>query len=412
MALTTQTVSTSNSVYPLPLSLEPSSCLPRIKLSEILPEDGAASLEYTKTVEDLWGSLARHGAAIVELNAEDAALVRCALESAKLYFRTRTPSSNSPPPSPRPISKFTGYIGSSLKETYYYRAGRNMLGEGELPPPCMTDVYRCLGKASRVVLGAICRHLQLRSDVFCSLLDDCPLPRNDTSSSVLLATHYRNSIPSASKVHGVDGCRQEFERGLITLVASDSPGLQVCDSNGLWYLADIGLRAGDLLLITGRSLQHITAGLCKACVYRVMPLSSSNIPDSSKRVALMFRLMPRGNAILDGSVMADAGQVVLESYGPVRASKFLESLSTQDSAEGTNPEKLERKRHLSPDTTLRSLLCDPMTGDLLEDAFTAVGCGHTFGSGTLKRVKETFCYATWRLAAMVERVLAAIAFHT
>lgn len=60
--------------------------------------------------------------------------------------------------------------------------------------------------------------------------------------------------------------------------------LQVCDTNGLWYLADIGLRAGDLLLVTGRALQHITAGLCKACTYRVMPLSSSSVPGSSRRL--------------------------------------------------------------------------------------------------------------------------------
>lgn len=397
VALATQT---SNTVYPLPSSLEPTNCLPRIKLSEMLPEDGAASFEYTKTIDDLWNSLARHGAAIIELSAEDAALVRCALESAKLYFRTRAPSLSSPAPSPQPSSKFTGYIGSSSKEMFYYRAGRTMLGEGELQPPCMPDVYRCLGKASRIALGAICRQSQLRSDVFCSILDDCPLPGNDTSSSVLVATHYRNSTPCASSVQGTDACPQDFERGLISLVATDSPGLQVCDSNGLWYLADIGLRAGELLLVTGRALEHITAGLCKACAYRVMPLSSSNIPGSSKRVSLMFRLMPRGNAMLDGSVMAEAGQVVSESFGPVRASKFLESLSTQD---GT--EKLERKRHFSSDSTLRTLLCDPMTGDLLEDALTAVSCGHTFGGGTLKRVRETGTCASCGVAVNVESMV-------
>lgn len=402
MALTTQTGSNFNSVYPLPSSLEPASCLSRIKLAEILPEDGAASPEFANAVEELWGCLARHGAAIVELSAEDAALVRCALESAKLYFRTRV--SGSAPASP-PSSKFVGYTASGSRETYHYRAGRNLLGEAEHPPPCMSDVYRCLGKASRIALGAICRQLQLRSDVFCSLLDDCPLPRDDISSSVLLATQFRNSNPCVNGTLGLDGCPQEAEKGLITLIASDSPGLQVCDTNGLWYLADIGLRAGDLLLVTGRALQHITAGLCKACTYRVMPLSSSSVPGSSRRVSLMFRLMPRSNALLDGSAMAEAGHVVSEGFGPVSVSKFFASLSTHEIAEGTKTEKSERKRFLGADSALRSLLCDPMTGDLLEDAYTAVGCGHTFGGGTLKRVRETQCCSSCGAAVSVESMV-------
>eukprot|EP00250_Pteridium_aquilinum_P035648 c9762_g1_i1 orf=606-2351(-) len=405
MALTPHTGMTYSSVYPLPSSLEPASCLSRIKLTEILPEDGAASSEYAKAVEDLWGCLARHGAAIVELSAEDAALVRCALESAKLYFRTRVLSSSSSPAASQQSSKFAGYTASGSKEMYHYRAGRNLLGEGEHPPPCMSDVYRCLGKASRIVLGAICRQLQLRSDVFCSLLDDCPLPREDTSSSVLLATNFRNPTPSVNGTLGVEGRSQDFEKGLITLIASDSPGLQVCDTNGLWYLADIGLRAGDLLLVTGKALQHITAGLCRACAYRVMPLSPSSVPGSSRRISLMFRLMPRSRALLDGSAMAETGHVVSEGFGPVLVSKFMESLSTQEAVEGTRAEKSERKRYVSSDSALRSLLCDPMTGDLLEDAYTAIDCGHTFGGGTLKRVRETQACSSCGAAVNVESMV-------
>lgn len=388
MALTVSTGSNINSVYPLPSSIEPASCLSRIKLADILPEDGAESPEYINAVEELWGCLAHHGAAIVEVSAEDAALVRCALESAKLYFRTRVSGSTCSAPVSLPRSKFVGYTASGSKETYNYRAGRNLLGEAEQPPPCMSDVYRCLGKASRVALGAICRQLQLRSDVFSSLLDDCPLPRDDTSSSVLLATQFRCPVPSVNGTQNVDGSPHEIEKGLITLIASDSPGLQVCDTNGLWYLADIGLRAGDLLLLTGRALQHITAGLCKAGTYRVMPLSSSNVPGSSKRLSIMFRLMPRGGALLDGSAMAEAGHVVSEGYGAVVFSKYLAGLSIHESADGTKTEKSERKRYLSADSALRSLLCDPMTGNLLDDAFTATSCGHTFGGGTLQRVRE------------------------
>jgi len=31
-------------------------------------------------------------------------------------------------------------------------------------PPCMADIFRCMGKASRVALSAIARHLRLRSE--------------------------------------------------------------------------------------------------------------------------------------------------------------------------------------------------------------------------------------------------------
>lgn len=405
LALPSQTGSQFNPGYPLPLSLEPASCLSRIKLTDILPEDGAPSPVYAKAVEDLSSCLARHGAAIIELSAEDAALVRCALESAKLYFRTRAHASGGSATATQPWGhNLSGYVASGSREMYYYRAGRNLIGEEvEHPPPCMSDVFRCLGKASRITLGAICRHLQLRSDVFYSLLDDCPLPTNDTSSSVLFATHFRNSSPTVKGSLGGEGYFEEFEKGLLTLIASDSPGLQVCDTNGLWYLADIGLRAGDLLLVTGRALQHITAGLCSACGYRVVPLSSSSVPGSTRRVSLMFRLMPRGGAMLDGSAMVDTGHVVSEGFGPVLASKFLESLSAAEGAAGTGTENsMERKRHGSFELTLRSLLSDPLTGAMLEDAYTAVGCGHTFGGGTLRRVTETKICTSCGAAVNVE----------
>ena len=59
--------------------------------------------------------------------------------------------------------------------------------------------------------------------------------------------------------------------------------LQVCDANGQWYLADMGLRAGDLLILTGRSLQHVTSGVCHAYAYRIDPLASSSGPTSNGR---------------------------------------------------------------------------------------------------------------------------------
>lgn len=385
-------------------------CLPRVKLADILPEDGPPSAVYTRAVEDLSTCLSRQGAAVLELSAEDAALVRCALESATLYFRTRAQASGSVPWGGAGWSKTSGYVSSGSRDMYYYRAGRNPRGgdDVDLPPPCMSDVFRCLGKASRIALGAICRHLRLRSDAFYSLLDDCPLPDENASSSVLVATHFHDSGSNMRNSNGPEGCLQEFEKGLLTLIASDSPGLQVCDCNGHWYLADLGLRAGDLLIITGRCLQHVTAGIRRACAYRVAPLSSSASPTSTGRTSLTFRLMPRASETLDGSTMADAGHAVSESFGPVTVSKFLEGLNIADPTPGNrggSPLVQEYKAHSKSDSSLRTLLSDPLTGNTLEDAFTALTCGHSFGGGTLKRVTETQRCSTCGAAVNFERLI-------
>lgn len=99
--------------------------LARIKLHEILPEDGAASAGYIRAVEKLSLSLARNNAAIIQLNPEDAAIVHCALESAKLYFRTRSHSASFWNSSD--WLKLSGYLAAPAKDMYFYRAGRYSL---------------------------------------------------------------------------------------------------------------------------------------------------------------------------------------------------------------------------------------------------------------------------------------------
>lgn len=404
--------------YPLPSgpSFDSGSgyCLPRVKLADILPEDGPPSAVYTRAVEDLSSCLSRYGAAILELSAEDSALVRCALESATLYFRTRAQVAGSAPWGGAGWSKTSGYVPSASRDMYYFRAGRNPRGdEVDLPPPCMSDVFRCLGKASRIALGAICRHLRLRSDTFFSLLDDCPLPDDNASSSVLVATHFHDSSSNMRNSSGVEGCPQEFEKGLLTLIASDSPGLQVCDTSGHWYLADIGLRAGDLLIITGRSLQHVTAGIRRACAYRVAPLSSPVSSTATGRTSLTFRLMPRSTETLDGSAMADAGHAVSDGFAPVLVSKFLEGLNVADAMAGNRGGSplMQGKAHSKSDTSLRMLLSDPLTGNILEDAYTALTCGHSFGGGSLKRVTETQRCSTCGVTVNFERLIPNLALR-
>lgn len=61
----------------------------KVRLSDILPYDGAPASSYVKAVESLSASLTRHNAVILELSSDDATLFRCALEATRFYFQAR-----------------------------------------------------------------------------------------------------------------------------------------------------------------------------------------------------------------------------------------------------------------------------------------------------------------------------------
>ncbi|KAB2097275.1 hypothetical protein ERO13_A01G146100v2 [Gossypium hirsutum] len=354
--------------------------LARVRLSDISPYDGAPSASYVRAVEAFSGSLMRHNAAVIEFGNEDAALMRCALEAARLYFRSRVNTA-----------------GKGSRGFYMYRAGRS-LEDWDSSPPCMADIFRCMGKAARVALCAIARHLRLQSDVFNHLLDDTPLPANEVSSSVLVASYSHMSLQNGKGAigGGKPGTAGEVEKGLLTLISSDGPGLQVCDPNGRWYQADAGLAPGDMLLITGKVLSHATAGLRPAATYRAAPEYLSGI-NNGGRTSLAFRLMPQGNAILDCSPVAAAGHVIPQSYVPISVSQFMDELSAEEDVVCNRSDNTcVARNNLNKQPSLRSVLSDPLSGAFLEDA-VVVSCGHSFGGLMLRRVLDmsrcTLCSA-------------------
>ncbi|XP_065852232.1 uncharacterized protein [Euphorbia lathyris] len=356
--------------------------LARVRLSDISPFDGAPAGPYLRGVEALSGSLMRHNAAVIELGCEDAAVMKCGLEAARLFFRSRVQNGN---------------CKGGGRSVYMYRAGR-ALEDWDASPPCMAEMYRCMGKAARASLCAIARHLRLRSDVFNHLLEDTPLPSNEVSSSVLLASYSNASLQNGKGAIG--GGRAtlngEVEKGLLTLISSDNPGLQVCDPNGRWYLADCGSAPGDLLLITGKALSHATAGLRPAASYRAAPDHSSGT-NNGGRISLAFRLIPQGNAILDCSPIAAAGHVIPQSYVPISVSQFMDDLSAEEDVMCSQPDNNYVARYnLTKEPSLRSVLSDPLSGAFLDDA-VFFSCGHSFGGLMLKRVFEmsrcTLCNA-------------------
>ncbi|ERM94670.1 hypothetical protein AMTR_s00011p00219510 [Amborella trichopoda] len=159
----------------------------------------------------------------------------------------------------------------------------------------MGEVFRCLGKVSRAALCAIARHLRLRSDVFNQLLDDTSLPPNEASSSVLVASYSRASVQNGKVAvgGGKSGMIYEVEKGLLILIASDCPGLHVCDPNGRWFVADGGSGLG---------------------------------------IFYCSQTMPQGNALLDCSPIAAAGHVIPQSFVPITVSQFMDDLSAGDDA--------------------------------------------------------------------------------
>ncbi|KAJ0232173.1 Uncharacterized protein HA466_0292680 [Hirschfeldia incana] len=356
--------------------------LARVRLSDVLPYEGAPSPSYAKAVEALSASLMRYNASVIELGSEDTALMRCGLEAARLYFRTRNNVS-----------------GKANRGLSMYRAGRSV-EDLDSSPPCMAEVFRCLGKVARAALSAIARHLRLRSDVFNHMLDDFPLAPNEVSSSVLLASYAHASIqngkPAASGGGSLLSSNIEIEKGLLTLFCSDGSGIQVCDPNGRWYAADSGCGIGDILLITGKALSHATAGLRPAASYRATSDHLSGI-DTRGRASLAFRLMPKSNAILDCSPVEAAGHVIPQSYVPVSVSQFMDNLLAENETPVSPPVKTNVSRDdVCKEPSLRSVLSDPISGAFLEDAIV-VSCGHSFGGLMLRRVLEmsrcTLCNA-------------------
>ncbi|KAK4720714.1 hypothetical protein R3W88_010947 [Solanum pinnatisectum] len=362
--------------------------LARVKLSDIVPYDGAPVGPYLRAVEALSGSLMRHNAAVIELGGEGTAVLRCGLESVRYFFKTRAVAQN---------GGGGAALGKSGRGVYIYRAGRP-LEDMDSSPPCMTEVFRCMGRAARAALCAIARHLRLRSDVFNHLLDDNPLPVNEASSSVVVATFSNTTSQNGKGAIGGGKLvtNGEVEKGLLTLVSSDAPGLQVCDPNGRWYLADSGLTPGDLLLLTGKALSHATASLRPAAVYRG---SADNYVGTTcgGRTSLAFRLIPQSNAILDCSPITAAGHVIPHSYVPISVSQFMDDLSAEEDMLCSNTDNAYVARdNLNKEPSLRSVLSDPLSGAFLEDAMF-VSCGHSFGGLMLKRVIDmarcTLCNA-------------------
>ncbi|KAH0715095.1 hypothetical protein KY284_008000 [Solanum tuberosum] len=149
----------------------------------------------------------RHNDAVIELGGEGTSVLRCGLELVRYFFKTRAVAQNGW------SSTGGAVLGKSGHGVYIYRAGRFSLhGKGS------SCCFMCNCKASLIAK---------RTSVFDHLLDDNMLPVNKASSSVVVATFSNTTSQNGKGAIGGGKLvtNGEVEKGLLTLVSSDAPGL-------------------------------------------------------------------------------------------------------------------------------------------------------------------------------------------
>lgn len=301
-------------------------CPARLRLVDLIAEEGLVSNRYKQAVNALTESLARYNIVIIELPLGDDALLGCVLDSCRTFFHQR--------PIPSPESNYicdlqdwnrtVGYFAEPqyLREVYDYRPGRSTDGGlgGEFPPVGLPALFSVMGKASRQILDAIGYSLNLQSHCFADLLDNVPLKSGEVATSVLSSCCYgRPGIHCshlAVTLAGADQCHMQVfdhkepqtDKGLLTLMKADRPGLHVRDIQGRWLLADGDLGPQDMILYTGLALYQATAGYISPALHRT---DSSDFHNHRYgRCLVAFKLMPRPSAILHCSAMTAAGHSV------------------------------------------------------------------------------------------------------
>lgn len=329
------------------LAAAAAAALGRVKLSDLVPSEGLPSDSYKLSVSTLSQSLAQYSAAIIQLPAGDAALLRSCLESARLYFNQKPsyPSADMIHPDDlREWCKTSGYRADPQlwQEIYDFRPGltpTDPTNEMEFAPAGLLDIYGLLGKAARDILDAISFFLNLRSSPFTEILDNVPLRNREISSSVLsVCCHVRPSFQGA-RHHNLttqeDGQlvmfsdqEHQVDRSLITLVKSDKAGLHVRDFHGRWVLVDGDLGPQEAIVYPGLALYQATAGYISPAMHR--PDIGNLQGNMFGRCSLAFKLMPKSMTNLNCSEMRAAGHGVEAQFQlPVPVDDFMQRSTDQ-----------------------------------------------------------------------------------
>uniref|UniRef100_A0A803P823 Uncharacterized protein n=1 Tax=Cannabis sativa TaxID=3483 RepID=A0A803P823_CANSA len=322
--------------------------LGRVKLTDLVPDEGLPSDSYKLSVSTLSQSLAQYSAAIIQFPMSDGALLRAALDSARLYFHQKPsyPSADMIHTNdPRDWCKTSGYYAdpSLWQETYDYRPGLTPPDSNngmEFSPAGLPDIFALLGKVARVILDAISFFLNLRSSSFSKILDNVPLRPREISSSVLsVCCHARPSFQGAQHHNFAtqeDGQlvmfsdhEHQVDKSLISLVKSDKAGLHIKDCQGHWNLVDEVLGPQEAIVYPGLALYHETAGYFNPALHRT---DINNLQSNLfGRCSLAFKLMPKSMSSLSCSEMRAAGHGVDAQFQlPVPVDDFMQKAHPTD----------------------------------------------------------------------------------
>ncbi|CAI7903052.1 unnamed protein product, partial [Closterium sp. NIES-54] len=317
-----------------------------VRAVDLIPRDGLPHETYRMALGTLMSSLARFNYAIIQMPPGDEALVRYTLDSSRVYFqfkRRPSPAMQSIPSAddPQEWNRTAGYYCEPHvgKEVYEFRPGATPISavpEDSIPPSCLPDAFGSMGKTSRTVLEAIGRSLDLRSYTFTDLLDNVPLKANEISSSVLSVTCHGRRFANETMMDPAmddkdpllippEDAEARAEKGLVTLIKSDRPGLYIRDPQNQWLLADANLGPNDLILITGLTLYQATGGYVSPALYKTDLASASvgmQVPEG--RASVFFRLLPRASSIIHCSAMAASGHAIAGPFQqPVAVQDFM-----------------------------------------------------------------------------------------
>lgn len=316
------------------------SCPGRAKVIDLIAADGLPSDKYNNAVTTLSQSLTKYNFAIIQLPLGDDVLLKCVLDSTRMFFHQRPiPNSASQRSDQREWNRSSGYSFEphSACEVYDFRPGHasevQITGD-HYSPVGLPELFALLGKVSRHVLDAIGRSLDLRSYCFADLLDNVPLKPGEVSTSVLsVCCHGRPGVHGGNFTGAVNDDSSHISlydhdphtgRGLLTLMKSDKPGLQVRDEQGRWILADMDLGPCDLVMYSGLALYQCTAGYINPGLHRHCMEASISQNHTHGRCSVSYRLMPRPPAVLHCSAMVAAGHGVTGPFQqPISVCDFM-----------------------------------------------------------------------------------------
>jgi isopenicillin N synthase-like dioxygenase len=178
------------------------------------------------------------------------------------------------------------HVGQDLAPGHrFYKSYAPNIWPRELPEfrGIFTNLYRSLEETGRVMLRAICSHLDVSKNFFDGMTQD--------GNSILRLLHYP-PIPKGADPRSIRAAAHEDINLITLLVSASASGLQLKDRDGKWL--DVVGEPDDIIVDTGDMLARITNDVLPATTHRVVNPGVVN----SSRYSMPFFMHPHPEAIL------------------------------------------------------------------------------------------------------------------